>query len=200
MTACLVHIADPEVPGGWRPATAADFAGTGPGAGGDASAANQATQITRETEIRDRLPASLVSGRLPVETVQQSGSISTVRLRDLIQDVVSIASLAGSATATGAVIDLGATHATATVTCIKSAGAGQADTVMLEQSDDGSNWIQMPRADSTPGNALAWSNASGINCVVIGRPSMRYVRAKIIGGAGAQPAGAQLVTAVHWGV
>lgn len=61
MTACLVHIADPEVPGGWRPATAADFAGTGPGAGGDASAANQATQITRETEIRDRLPASIGS-------------------------------------------------------------------------------------------------------------------------------------------
>ena len=66
MTACLVHIADPEVPGGWRPATAADFAGTGPGAGGDASAANQATQITRETEIRDRLPTALVSGALPV--------------------------------------------------------------------------------------------------------------------------------------
>lgn len=148
MSAALIHIADPSVPGGWRPATAADFAGTGP----------------------------------------------------VIQDVVSIASLAGSATATGTVIDLGATHATATVTCIKSAGASQADTVMLEQSDDGSYWIQVPRADSTPGNALAWSNASGINCVVIGRPSMRYVRAKIIGGAGAQPAGAQLVTAVHWGV
>ena len=67
MTACLVHIADPEVPGGWRPATAADFAGASPGGGaGDASAANQATQITRETEIRDRLPTALVSGALPV--------------------------------------------------------------------------------------------------------------------------------------
>lgn len=38
----------------------------GGGGSGDASAANQATQIARETEIRDRLPASLVSGALPV--------------------------------------------------------------------------------------------------------------------------------------
>ena len=67
MSAALIHIADPSVPGGWRPATAADFAGASPGGGaGDASAANQATQITRETEIRDRLPAALVSGALPV--------------------------------------------------------------------------------------------------------------------------------------
>ena len=67
MSAALIHIADPSVPGGWRPATAADFAGAAPGGGsGDASAANQATQITRETEIRDRLPAALVSGALPV--------------------------------------------------------------------------------------------------------------------------------------
>ncbi|HMW42181.1 MAG TPA: hypothetical protein PKC88_07390, partial [Plasticicumulans sp.] len=29
MSAALIHIADPSVPGGWRPATAADFAGTG---------------------------------------------------------------------------------------------------------------------------------------------------------------------------
>ena len=27
MSAALIHIADPSVPGGWRPATAADFAG-----------------------------------------------------------------------------------------------------------------------------------------------------------------------------
>ena len=67
MSAALIHIADPSVPGGWRPATAADFAGAAPGGGaGDASAANQATQITRETEIRDRLPTALVSGALPV--------------------------------------------------------------------------------------------------------------------------------------
>ena len=67
MSAALIHIADPSVPGGWRPATAADFAGASPGGGaGDASAANQATQITRETEIRDRLPTALVSGALPV--------------------------------------------------------------------------------------------------------------------------------------
>lgn len=67
MSAALIHIADPSVPGGWRPATAADFAGAAGGGGtGDASAANQATQITRETEIRDRLPAALVSGALPV--------------------------------------------------------------------------------------------------------------------------------------
>ena len=38
----------------------------GGGGAGDASAANQDTQITRETEIRDRLPAALVSGALPV--------------------------------------------------------------------------------------------------------------------------------------
>lgn len=67
MSAALIHIADPSVPGGWRPATAADFAGASPGGGaGDASAANQATQITRETEIRDRLPTTLVAGALPV--------------------------------------------------------------------------------------------------------------------------------------
>ena len=29
MSAALIHIADPSVPGGWRPATAADFAGGG---------------------------------------------------------------------------------------------------------------------------------------------------------------------------
>ena len=67
MSAALIHIADPSVPGGWRPATAADFAGASPGGGaGDASAANQDTQITRETEIRDRLPTTLVAGALPV--------------------------------------------------------------------------------------------------------------------------------------
>ena len=38
----------------------------GGGGSGDASAAKQDTQIARETEIRDRLPASLVSGALPV--------------------------------------------------------------------------------------------------------------------------------------
>lgn len=60
MSAALIHIADPSVPGGWRPATAADFTGTSSGGGsGDASAANQATQITLETEIRNRMPASL---------------------------------------------------------------------------------------------------------------------------------------------
>ena len=39
---------------------------SGGGGAGDASAAHQTAQITRETEIRDRLPASLVSGALPV--------------------------------------------------------------------------------------------------------------------------------------
>ncbi len=34
------------------------------GGGGSATATNQQTQITRETEIRDRLPAALVGGRL----------------------------------------------------------------------------------------------------------------------------------------
>ena len=38
----------------------------GGGGSGDASAAKQDTQITRETEIRDRLPTALVSGALPV--------------------------------------------------------------------------------------------------------------------------------------
>lgn len=59
MSAALIHIADPSVPGGWRPATAADFTGTSSGGGsGDASAAKQDTQITRETEIRDRIGAT----------------------------------------------------------------------------------------------------------------------------------------------
>lgn len=38
----------------------------GGGGSGDASAAKQDTQIARETEIRDRLPTTLVAGALPV--------------------------------------------------------------------------------------------------------------------------------------
>lgn len=38
----------------------------GSGGSGDASAAKQDTQIARETEIRDRLPTTLVAGALPV--------------------------------------------------------------------------------------------------------------------------------------
>ena len=240
MSAALIHIADPSVPGGWRPATAADFAGAAGGGGGDASAANQATQITRETEIRDRLPASigpktaanslavtlasdgplvtavgqpadaaatsdtgtfgvlafvkralqnwttllaripaLASGRVPVETVQQSGSVTVTRLRDIIYDVVSIASVAVNTTVTGATIDLGASHSTCTVICHKASGTNQADTVSIEQSDDGTNWYQVPRSDAPYGNAVAFSSTSGVNCVVNGRPCMRYVRGKL---------------------
>lgn len=55
----LMHLWD-AVAGMWRPAEPGDFAGGGGGGGGsgDASAANQTTQITRETEIRDRLGAT----------------------------------------------------------------------------------------------------------------------------------------------
>jgi len=46
----------------WVPVTAAMLAaGPGVGGGGDASAENQQTQITRATEIRDRLPALALS-------------------------------------------------------------------------------------------------------------------------------------------
>lgn len=40
--------------------------GTSGGGTGDASAANQTTQITLETAIRDRMPAALVAGALPI--------------------------------------------------------------------------------------------------------------------------------------
>ena len=264
MSAALIHIADPSVPGGWRPATAADFAGASPGGGaGDASAANQATQITRETEIRDRLSTSLgpktaasslavtlasdgtfataigqpadtaatsdtgtfsvlalikralqnwttllaripalASGRVPVETVQQSGSVTVTRLIDITYDVVSVASVAVNTTVTGTTIDLGASHSTCAVICHKSSGANQADTVSIEQSDDGTNWYQVPRSDAPFGNAVGFSSASGVNCVVNGRPCMRYVRGKLTTAntGSSQPAGALLMTAVHFGV
>lgn len=45
--------------GAWVPVYTDELGGGTPGAGGDASAANQATQITIEAAIRDRLPASL---------------------------------------------------------------------------------------------------------------------------------------------
>ncbi|MEH2201164.1 hypothetical protein [Nostoc sp.] len=54
--------------------------GGGSGGGGDASATNQATQITRETEIRDRLPSALVNGRLPTDSSGVTQPISALNL------------------------------------------------------------------------------------------------------------------------
>jgi hypothetical protein len=45
--------------GRWRSLTTNDLPGAGGGSGGDASAANQTTQISLETAIRDRLPVTL---------------------------------------------------------------------------------------------------------------------------------------------
>lgn len=52
----------------------------GGGGGSDASAINQATQILRETEIRDRLPSALVGGRLAVDVQSLSVTVANAQL------------------------------------------------------------------------------------------------------------------------
>lgn len=56
-----------ESEGGFYHDSTGAAGGGGGGGAGDASAANQLTQIGLETSIRDRLPSALVSGRLSVD-------------------------------------------------------------------------------------------------------------------------------------
>lgn len=218
MTACLVHIADPAVPGGWRPATAADFAGTGPGAGGDASAANQVTQITRATETRDIIgttadaaPADgATSGtligwvRAAVETLRtrlptlSAGRLPVeTRYPQVYSEVVSLVGLAAGTTLYGSVIDLGANRGQTLVTVMKSSGFNQGDALFIQQSDDPlfATWVYCPRGDRTVGAVFSWSNAAGANAAVTACPSLRYARPGIVclAGGSAQPAGSSMV-------
>jgi hypothetical protein len=50
------------------------------GSGGDASAANQQSQIEVESQIRDRLPSALVGGRLPVDVQSLSVTVNNAQL------------------------------------------------------------------------------------------------------------------------
>lgn len=59
---------------------------SGTGGSGDASAANQASQIALETQIRDRLPAFLINGRLAVDVQSLNVSVSNAQL-EIANDV-----------------------------------------------------------------------------------------------------------------
>ncbi|MEH2393698.1 MAG: hypothetical protein V7K21_19225 [Nostoc sp.] len=67
----------------------------GGGSSSDASAAKQQSQIDLETQIRDRLPNALVSGRLPVDAPLANGAATDITLqqvRDAIKAQIDIAS------------------------------------------------------------------------------------------------------------
>ncbi|MHC5897342.1 hypothetical protein, partial [Nostoc sp.] len=66
------------------------------GSGGDASADNQATQIQRETEIRDRLPSALVGDRLKVDVPPISDAPTNTTLTQILAAIKAQINLAAS--------------------------------------------------------------------------------------------------------
>lgn len=71
-----------ESDGGFYHDSTGAAGGGGGGGSGDASAANQLTQIGLETSIRDRLPTSLVSGRLAVDASAVTQPVSVANGSD----------------------------------------------------------------------------------------------------------------------
>lgn len=79
--------------------------GGGSGGGGDASATNQATQITRETEIRDRLPSALVGGRLAVDVQSLNVTVNNAQL-EIANDVGNPIPVNGTVTISNSSIEI----------------------------------------------------------------------------------------------
>lgn len=154
--------------------------------------AGATTEATLQA-VRDRLPAALAAGRLPVESVSQAQT----------QYEFSIAGLAPGATALSPVIDLGASRPSLQIQAEKLNGANQADTLQVVQSADALAMTApapVMRGDAI-GNAAAFSNTSGQQCCVYGRPSRRSIQVQFTCASGgvAQPAGAVMTLTLNWG-
>lgn len=165
----------------------------GIGAPSDAAAASGTGLIGLLQALIARLPAALAAGRLPVESVSQAQT----------QYEFSIAGLAPGATALSPVIDLGASRPSLQIQAEKLNGANQADTLQVVQSADAVAMTApapVMRGDAI-GNAAAFSNTSGQQCCVYGRPSRRSIQVQFTCASGgvAQPAGAVMTLTLNWG-
>lgn len=98
---------------------------------GDASAANQTTEIARLVEIRDRLPSALISSRLAVDATQYNQFAAETQL-----------------TAPGTTTARDVSLFRNTTVSYTVASINTSVTVRLEGSTDGSNWFNLDPSEN----------------------------------------------------
>lgn len=175
------------VPYVWNPDTLAyepqEKAAAGTGGAGDASAANQVTEIARLEAIRDRLPPALSGGgRLLVELPAGGGGLTDLELRATPVPV----SLAGSATAANQDLIIDGIDALLTELLAK---VEPGDTVLADVTDEDTRVLGRVKVFDALGNVITVAKDSTLTdgsqvANVSDRDARLLGRAKLLDSAG----------------